>query len=359
MTGESGVKVTVLDSSYNDNGAYSVVVTVAGLTQRMEIQANKLSNPCLLNTFTFPTANRESLLRIELFQKSFMIVKKLGETLSRKIGPLDFDEVWLPVYATSNKGGQSIVAHVHLILQVGGAFFKLGSRKTSTVRPNPSLSLVGEKLFSLKVVKAESLAAMDRNGKSDPYCIISYGTPAPTHRTKTIQKTLDPTWDAEFLCTWTEDRPPNVLKIVLKDEDIGLRDDYLGEVELRLSDLKLIDGLSNEWYNLTSNSKKVKVTGRINIQIRFPTAKKADQKDTVQPPRPVVTSPETTGVVVSGQDLETNIPRKTAPLGIMNAYQQPKRAKAGSSTMEGQIDLPVKKPAVSPPPPSPSPSPSP
>ena len=51
-------------------------------------------------------------------------------------------------------------------------------------------------LGGVTVKHARGLASMDSNGFSDPYAILFLG--GKKHKTKTIMKTLDPTWDEVF-----------------------------------------------------------------------------------------------------------------------------------------------------------------
>ena len=51
-------------------------------------------------------------------------------------------------------------------------------------------------LLRIRLRSAENLAARDIWGTSDPYCVMSVG--ASSARSRTIGRTLDPTWDEEF-----------------------------------------------------------------------------------------------------------------------------------------------------------------
>ena len=51
-------------------------------------------------------------------------------------------------------------------------------------------------LLRIRVRSAEKLAARDIWGTSDPYCVLSVGSSSA--RSRTIPRTLDPTWDQEF-----------------------------------------------------------------------------------------------------------------------------------------------------------------
>ena len=51
--------------------------------------------------------------------------------------------------------------------------------------------------LKIKILACRNLAAMDRNGLSDPYCQVRLGRQKQT--TKVIPKTLSPAWHAEFV----------------------------------------------------------------------------------------------------------------------------------------------------------------
>ena len=51
-------------------------------------------------------------------------------------------------------------------------------------------------LLLIRLRSAEKLAARDIWGTSDPYCVLSVGPSSA--RSRTIGRTLDPSWDQEF-----------------------------------------------------------------------------------------------------------------------------------------------------------------
>ena len=51
-------------------------------------------------------------------------------------------------------------------------------------------------LLRIRLRSAEKLAARDIWGTSDPYCVVSVG--ASSARSRTVGRTLDPTWDEEL-----------------------------------------------------------------------------------------------------------------------------------------------------------------
>eukprot|EP00276_Gloeochaete_wittrockiana_P007359 CAMPEP_0184663054 /NCGR_PEP_ID=MMETSP0308-20130426/46290_1 /TAXON_ID=38269 /ORGANISM="Gloeochaete witrockiana, Strain SAG 46.84" /LENGTH=1044 /DNA_ID=CAMNT_0027105509 /DNA_START=55 /DNA_END=3186 /DNA_ORIENTATION=- len=345
------VKVTVIECDLlgREREVYAVV-TVGSLEQQTRAK-DKSSRPQWNDIFSFPTADKESVFKVRLFEKSGAIAgfftkdKLLGETSSRKIGPSSFEE-WFPVYATNSKNDPAI-AKIHLMFQVGGGSIALelpGSnkmlgtptRKDSVSQQDRSNSFVGEKRFNVKIVEAKGLAAKDAGGTSDPFCRLYYG--GMEFKTKTVNKNLNPTWNAEFLCKWNDRERPDLLKFVLFDKDF-IGSDYLGEAKVQLSALTPIDGFCDEWLPITSKSAGFKATGIINIQIQFPedpaaTAKKLKEKETAaavssgsgsgpgSKPLPPVPAMKVTTTVATGQQTSGGMFKKSALLGL-GASDQP------------------------------------
>jgi len=50
--------------------------------------------------------------------------------------------------------------------------------------------------LKFEVKEAHNLFASDRNGFSDPYCVVHIGS--KSKRTKIIQKNLNPKWNQKF-----------------------------------------------------------------------------------------------------------------------------------------------------------------
>lgn len=78
------------------------------------------------------------------------------------------------------------------------------------------------------------LQASDVNGKSDPYCEVSMGV--QEHKTKVIQATLNPRWNASMQFT-IKDLEQDVLCITVFDRDLFSPNDFLGRTEMRVNDI--------------------------------------------------------------------------------------------------------------------------
>jgi len=89
----------------------------------------------------------------------------------------------------------------------------------------------------ITVVSGKDLRAADLNGKSDPYCKISFSSLTNVQfKTPVIQKTLEPVWNYNI----PYPIPINVEKVTLKievwDEDVT-NDDFLGNVDIQNLDV--------------------------------------------------------------------------------------------------------------------------
>ncbi|KAH0793633.1 C2 domain containing protein [Histomonas meleagridis] len=135
-------------------------------------------------------------------------------------------------------------------------FVKLTFTTESEVKPQLALHV--------RVVSAKDLKAADANGKSDPYVIVKLGN--EQRKTKPIQNTLSPVWNEEM--HFVPVTPDQEISFQVMDEDI-LKDDKLGRVVVKLSDLKVGQILEKD-YKL----EDVK-TGMMTIVLHL-----ADAKDT-------------------------------------------------------------------------------
>lgn len=87
--------------------------------------------------------------------------------------------------------------------------------------------------LEVTVVEARDLAAMDYNGRSDPYCVLHCGQ--SRFKTACIPRTLNPRWGETFRLELV----PGAGKVQLDlyDHDLFTHDDFLGTVALAVEDL--------------------------------------------------------------------------------------------------------------------------
>jgi len=80
-------------------------------------------------------------------------------------------------------------------------------------------------VLQVRVVEARNLMAMDINGKSDPYVVLSVGN--ETFKTKIIDSNLNPVWNE--IHTFDVRTGREQLKIEVYDHDDLGSDDFLGK----------------------------------------------------------------------------------------------------------------------------------
>jgi len=126
---------------------------------------------------------------------------------------------------------------------------------------------------------ARGLASMDSNGFSDPYALLFLN--GKRHKTRTIMKTLDPTWDEVF--SYNLAPGANSLYIQVWDWDRASTDDFLGECYVDL--MAVGDNPNLEIPLLPQPGKKdqdyVKGTITLGIEILDTTAAKSLDADVV------------------------------------------------------------------------------
>ncbi|GBG72455.1 hypothetical protein CBR_g12029 [Chara braunii] len=114
----------------------------------------------------------------------------------------------------------------------------------------------------LCVVEARNLFPKDSNGLSDPYVRIVVGE----QKTKStvIYETLNPAWHEEFI--FAVEDISEVLHLSIWDEDY-MTDDFLGQVDIPLSDVVKADGqvLPPTWYPLQKRKSTSKISGEIRL----------------------------------------------------------------------------------------------
>ncbi|KAG2232103.1 hypothetical protein INT48_006780 [Thamnidium elegans] len=99
-------------------------------------------------------------------------------------------------------------------------------------------------LYTIKVIRAENLQPLDKNGLSDPYVTFEIDR-KPVMRTRTVYETLNPRWDEEFDIWLSGERTVEVLAVV-NDEDVITADEECGVVWFKLSPEYYDDFLTHE-----------------------------------------------------------------------------------------------------------------
>jgi hypothetical protein len=130
-----------------------------------------------------------------------------------------------------------------------------GYAEDNTMAPNPTV-------WTLEVVSAKDLEAMDTGGTSDPYTIVQVAK--ETRKSKVIKKNLNPEWAETFELVVHDVN--DTLKVSVWDKDLIDADDLKGETIIPLQDV-VGKEVPQKWYTLYQESR---VTGEIMLGIKLP-----------------------------------------------------------------------------------------
>jgi Ca2+-dependent lipid-binding protein len=129
--------------------------------------------------------------------------------------------------------------------------------------------------LKLEIKTGKDLAAMDLNGKSDPYCVIKM-LGGNEQKTSICYKTLNPSFYQDFFCETKlskEEIAKNDEAIVIDlwDKDKIGKDDFLGRVII--PGKSIVEGLQEVWLPLKprvgQEKKDKKVKGELNVSLHY------------------------------------------------------------------------------------------
>lgn len=143
------------------------------------------------------------------------------------------------------------------------------------VRKSQENQLIGAGAITLTVLEAKDLAAMDANGKSDPFVKIAANFCKQVYQTHTQKKTLNPVWHESFpLFVGTLDTTQEI-SLQLFDRDL-IGEDFLGEATIPVKELvESSEDSMEKWYQLENEPSKTynkgdKRPGQILIKLHYP-----------------------------------------------------------------------------------------
>ncbi|KAH0789489.1 C2 domain containing protein [Histomonas meleagridis] len=231
-------------------------------------------------------------LQIELLDKDVATEKLIGTT-ELNLQPLVDGlpkEYWIDMTPAK---GLDYAGKVHIFLQAlpfgqqpftGMTFNPLHPSKYYMYKRKPKNQKAGsqkpqeqlkpfDKGYTLYVgiMNAVDLPPMDTNGYCDAYCILSIKGQKGEKRTTVVESDLYPFWN-EFFALNVLSLSSDILSIVVKDHDIGSRDDKIGFVEVPIR--TLIPGQSREFeFCIVGSSSQM--NGKLNVMLHL--ARKQDQ----------------------------------------------------------------------------------
>eukprot|EP00741_Cyanophora_paradoxa_P023381 tig00000254_g22587.t1 len=121
------------------------------------------------------------------------------------------------------------------------------------------------------VVRGRGLVSRDMNGKSDPYCIVSFK--GVEKKSSVKNKTLDPDWNESITYENIRSEDLRALKVTIFDKDFIGRDEYMGEVQLDLAAMQIAqrpDGVTVENQVVAGpENRGEKVSGTLTLGVRY------------------------------------------------------------------------------------------
>ncbi|KAL6072781.1 RHO1 GDP-GTP exchange protein 2 [Balamuthia mandrillaris] len=155
--------------------------------------------------------------------------------------------------------------------------------------------------LNVKVVEGKGLAAKDRGGFSDPYCVLvllkedSYQNEVLLHKhhsfyywnpkrqnvfkTATCYRTLTPRWaDEKFKMTMSTNKGRELL-VELWDWNRLSNDDFLGEVRVPLDSLPVGEGMLDRWFPLQKRFSSQKVSGTLHLLLSLRSVTVQEEKE--------------------------------------------------------------------------------
>uniref|UniRef100_A0A0E0KVX6 Uncharacterized protein n=1 Tax=Oryza punctata TaxID=4537 RepID=A0A0E0KVX6_ORYPU len=132
-------------------------------------------------------------------------------------------------------------------------FNRLSSRKKKEI--------IMRGVLSVTVISGEDLPAMDMNGKSDPYVVLSLKKSKTKYKTRVVNESLNPVWNQTFDFV-VEDGLHDMLMLEVYDHDTFSRD-YMGRCILTLTKV-----LIEEDYKDSFKLEGAK-SGKLNLHLKW------------------------------------------------------------------------------------------
>jgi len=139
--------------------------------------------------------------------------------------------------------------------------------------------------IDMTIISGKELIAMDRGGTSDPYVKVMQGD-VQLKKTQEKKKTLTPEWNEQFDAYIPNKDLQVPLLLQVYDKDLAGKDDFMGQVELKLDDCELNKAsdhylflLDGEDETLMKKLRKKKTLGSILIRIKITPISKEQYKE--------------------------------------------------------------------------------
>ncbi|ORX49323.1 hypothetical protein BCR36DRAFT_328417 [Piromyces finnis] len=118
--------------------------------------------------------------------------------------------------------------------------------------------------LKIKVISAEGLKAVDNGGTSDPYVKVQHQKNT-FYKTKSIKKTLNPTWNEECSIPFEKDVSDPVIDFIIKDSNKFGKSVDIGFVEINLNEVLF----KTDQITITKDFDVQNGPGKLTVQISY------------------------------------------------------------------------------------------
>lgn len=136
-----------------------------------------------------------------------------------------------------------------------------GSTEYSRLSSRKRKEIILRGVLSVTVVSGEDLPAMDMNGKSDPYVVVSLKKTKTKYKTRVVTESLNPVWNQTFDFV-VEDGLHDMLMLEVYDHDTFSRD-YMGRCILTLTKVLIEEDYSDSFPLEGAKS------GKLNLHLKW------------------------------------------------------------------------------------------
>lgn len=188
--------------------------------------------------------------------------------VSTKKDSLKEDDIYAKLAIPTMKLLESTYGHPRTLVLSGKSEIKVTMRTRYfpvLMDLDPRESINNQGTIRCDIIEAKKLPSADRSGKSDPYAVIRVNG-NKVFKTKTIKKTLDPTWN-ESTETSVGDRITDEFLIEVFDWDMGpTDDDFLCSVRVPLAELDPLEAQEREF---ALKNEKNEDAGTIKVRLMY------------------------------------------------------------------------------------------
>ncbi|XP_051996700.1 extended synaptotagmin-1-like [Xyrauchen texanus] len=262
-----------------------VQLSVQDVTRESRICWNTV-NPQWEDAFTFFIRD-PSKQDINIQVKDNDRVQALGSLSIPVSRLLSCPDLTLDQYFNLDSSGPESRIHINTVLRVlwldedavtssllsSDPLSKSYASRPQTTTPHSSFATEG--VLRIHLVEAQDLVAKDNlmggmvKGKSDPYVKIQIG--GETFKSHVIKENLNPTWNEMYEVVLTT-LPGQELTLEVFDKDMDMKDDFMGRLKLKLSDIISSQHI-DKWFSLNDVKR-----GRVHLALEWlPTLKQPDK----------------------------------------------------------------------------------